>query len=212
MTIHLAKGLEFPNVFVVGMEENLFPSMMSIGSRSELEEERRLFYVALTRAKKSAYLTYSHIRYRWGKLIDCEPSRFLDELDDEHLEIHIPEYNTGKTISKKINPFDVPSRGSKFYSKSSKKQPEKQKKQPNTVRFIRPANLKPLEESTYSNGSAVMLNNTLTAGNRVLHERFGTGTITEINGELMDQKATIAFDNAGEKKLLLKFAKLQLIK
>ncbi|MEK9830810.1 MAG: 3'-5' exonuclease, partial [Schleiferiaceae bacterium] len=76
--IHLAKGLEFPAVFVVGMEENLFPSMMSMGSRSDLEEERRLFYVALTRAEKRAFLTYAHVRYRWGKLIDCEPSRFLE--------------------------------------------------------------------------------------------------------------------------------------
>ena len=213
MTIHLAKGLEFPNVFVVGMEENLFPSMMSIGSRSDLEEERRLFYVALTRAKKSAHLTYSHVRYRWGKLIDCEPSRFLDELDEEHIEAHVPEYNSGQNFSKKINAFDVPSKQSHFYSKSNKKkQPAKPDKHPNTVRFIRPANLKPLKDSKKFGDPASMANDTLKAGHRVLHERFGTGTITEINGEHMDQKATIAFDNAGEKKLLLKFAKLQLIK
>ena len=91
MTIHLAKGLEFPVVFVVGLEDSLFPSMMAMNSRSDLEEERRLFYVALTRAEQRAYLTHARVRYRWGKLMDCEPSRFLDELDDEHLDVHLPE-------------------------------------------------------------------------------------------------------------------------
>ena len=93
MTIHLAKGLEYPYVYIVGMEENLFPSMLSVGSRSELEEERRLFYVALTRAEKRAHLTYAHTRYRWGKLIDCEPSRFIDEIDEKFLDIKIPEFS-----------------------------------------------------------------------------------------------------------------------
>ena len=81
MTVHLAKGLEFPYVFIVGMEEDLFPSAMSMNTRSELEEERRLFYVAITRAEKQAYLTYTQSRYRWGKLIDAEPSRFIEEID-----------------------------------------------------------------------------------------------------------------------------------
>ncbi len=82
MTIHLAKGLEFPCVYVVGLEENLFPSAMNINSRDELEEERRLFYVALTRAEKEVNLSYVNTRYRWGKLIDSEPSRFIDEIDE----------------------------------------------------------------------------------------------------------------------------------
>ena len=86
MTIHLAKGLEFPHVYIVGMEEDLFPSGMSMNTRSELEEERRLFYVALTRAEKQAYLTYTQNRYRWGKLIDAEPSRFLEEIDEKFVE------------------------------------------------------------------------------------------------------------------------------
>ena len=86
MTIHLAKGLEFPYVYIVGLEENLFPSAMSMNTRSEIEEERRLFYVALTRAEKQAYLCYAQSRYRWGKLIDCEPSRFFDEIDEKYLE------------------------------------------------------------------------------------------------------------------------------
>ncbi|MCL4159710.1 UNVERIFIED_CONTAM: hypothetical protein GTU68_021689, partial [Idotea baltica] len=86
MTIHLAKGLEFPTVFVVGLEEDLFPSAMSMNTRSELEEERRLFYVALTRAEKQAYLTYALSRYRWGKLVDSEPSRFIEEIDEQYLD------------------------------------------------------------------------------------------------------------------------------
>ena len=90
MTIHLAKGLEFPFVYIVGMEEDLFPSAMSMNTRSELEEERRLFYVALTRAEKQAYLTYTLSRYRWGKLIDAEPSRFIEEIDDQFLDVITP--------------------------------------------------------------------------------------------------------------------------
>ena len=90
MTIHLAKGLEFPFVYIVGMEEDLFPSGMSMSTRSELEEERRLFYVALTRAEKQAYLTYTESRYRWGKLVDAEPSRFIEEIDDKYLDYQTP--------------------------------------------------------------------------------------------------------------------------
>src|SRR5690606_30106414 len=94
MTIHLAKGLEFPTVFVVGMEEDLFPSAMSVNSRAELEEERRLFYVALTRAEHQAYLTYSQSRYRWGKLTDCDPSRFIQEIEPQYTEfLSAPETN-----------------------------------------------------------------------------------------------------------------------
>ena len=91
MTIHLAKGLEFPYVYIVGMEEDLFPSAMSMNTRSELEEERRLFYVALTRAEKQAYLTYTQSRYRWGKLIDAEPSRFIEEIDEQYIDWMIPQ-------------------------------------------------------------------------------------------------------------------------
>ena len=91
MTVHLAKGLEFPVVSIVGMEEDLFPSMLSMNSRAELEEERRLFYVALTRAKEKAYLTYAQSRYRWGKLIDAEPSRFIEEIDEAYLHQMTPK-------------------------------------------------------------------------------------------------------------------------
>ena len=212
MTIHLAKGLEFENVFIVGMEENLFPSMMSLGSRDDLEEERRLFYVAITRAKKSAFLTYSHIRYRWGKLIDCEPSRFLEELDEKHLNIDIPNYVPNHLAHEKMTTFNVTSKNSKTNIYQQKKRQEKTSIPNNSVKFRRPQNLKPIEKNQKLESPFNKINSSLVSGNRVIHDRFGSGTIKEISGENMDQKATIIFDNVGEKKLLLKFAKLELIK
>ena len=87
MTLHLSKGLEFKNVFIVGLEEDLFPSALSYNTRSELEEERRLFYVGITRAKQNLYLSYANSRYRWGKLIYCEESRFINEIDKDYVNI-----------------------------------------------------------------------------------------------------------------------------
>ena len=212
MTIHLAKGLEFPAVFVVGMEENLFPSMMYMGSRSDLEEERRLFYVALTRAEKRAFLTYAHVRYRWGKLIDCEPSRFLEELDEEHLDIHVPEFQPTYTVPRElIDAFDVPS--SRRSTGSTPVRPKTTPSPPPVpVRFRRPTALKSMQHATSAATSGPSaLNLDLTVGARVVHDRFGIGKVTELAGDGMERKATILFDNAGEKKLLLKFAKLQLL-
>ncbi|MGA0247877.1 MAG: ATP-dependent DNA helicase [Flavobacteriia bacterium] len=215
MTIHLAKGLEFPAVFVVGMEENLFPSMMSMGSRSDLEEERRLFYVALTRAEKRAFLTYAHVRYRWGKLIDCEPSRFLEELDEAHLDIHVPEFQPTYSVPKELmDAFDVPStRRTAAPSRPASPKPTKPSPPPAPVRFRRPTALKPMNQATQSAGSSGSnaLELGLEIGFKVVHDRFGIGKVTELTGDGTERKATILFDNAGEKKLLLKFAKLQLL-
>ena len=116
MTIHLAKGLEFPNVYIVGLEEDLFPSALSSATRSDLEEERRLFYVALTRAMKKVTITYSKTRYRWGKLNDCEPSRFINEIDSEFVKFNSSISN--QTYNKKIPNnklrFKVPERKKNF--------------------------------------------------------------------------------------------------
>src|SRR5690606_13380561 len=130
MTIHLAKGLEFPVVFIVGMEENLFPSMMSMGSRADLEEERRLFYVALTRAEKEAILTYTQMRYRWGKLIDCEPSRFLEEIDDQYLNLEVPDFSpfASPTARFGTNSTDSPQRTNRTPSRNSGKSPNTQRR------------------------------------------------------------------------------------
>ena len=215
MTIHLAKGLEFPVVFVVGLEDSLFPSMMAMNSRSDLEEERRLFYVALTRAEQRAYLTHARVRYRWGKLMDCEPSRFLDELDDEHLDVHLPEiaknYGVPRELRDAFGDPDQPRTfrgGGAFNRSGSASKPAGPPPAP--IRFRKPENLKPLGQASAASG--VPANELiLSPGIRVLHDRFGAGTVTEVESAADGGKATIKFDNAGEKKLLLKFAKLQLL-
>jgi DNA helicase-2/ATP-dependent DNA helicase PcrA len=203
MTIHLAKGLEFPYVFIGGMEENLFPSMMAMGSRADLEEERRLFYVALTRAEKKAFLTYAHTRYRWGKLVDCEPSRFIEEIDEKYLEIIVPDFSPFAAPSEELNRAFGPPRNTPTVSKTTTPVPHK------PAAFERSKNLKPLEQS--NGGAAANIVNQLEVGSRVIHDRFGMGVVTGIEGNDADQKASIAFENAGEKKLLLKFAKLRIM-
>ncbi|MGB7498341.1 MAG: UvrD-helicase domain-containing protein [Moheibacter sp.] len=201
MTVHLAKGLEFPAVFIVGMEENLFPSMMNLNTRQELEEERRLFYVALTRAEKFAHLTYSVSRFRWGKITDAEPSRFLEEIDDKFLELK--NLGSGLPINHNgLNPnlFD-----------DTPKQFERKKPGSKPSETIKPkAGFKPVAKAkitNHFNGNEVDLK----AGDIVIHDRFGRGKVTGLEGEPGDVKATILFDNSGEKKLLLNFAKLKVI-
>jgi len=205
MTIHLAKGLEFPYVFIVGMEEDLFPSAMSMNTRSELEEERRLFYVALTRAEKQAYLTYTLSRYRWGKLIDAEPSRFIEEIDDQFLEnltpIHEPRQNPmlSADIFGDIEPNRI-----RF------KKPLKRKKDAQPPKFTAPKNLKPVAKSSGGNKTNLFDGN-LAVGNIVEHGRFGKGEVLKIEGKGADVKAEINFEVGGVKKLLLRFAKLDVL-
>ncbi|MFC4721646.1 ATP-dependent helicase [Geojedonia litorea] len=203
MTIHLAKGLEFPYVYIVGMEEDLFPSAMSMNTRSELEEERRLFYVALTRAEKQAYLTYALSRYRWGKLIDAEPSRFIEEIDDKYLDVITPVDDRRQNPMLSADIFgDVEPSQIRF-----KRPVQKKKEKP--PKFIPPAKLKPLKKS---NGDHVNLfDGKLAVGNIVEHLRFGKGEVLKIEGVGADVKAEINFENGGVKKLLLRFAKLDVI-
>lgn len=205
MTIHLAKGLEFPYVYIVGMEEDLFPSGMSMNTRSELEEERRLFYVALTRAEKQAYLTYTMSRYRWGKLIDAEPSRFIEEIDEKYLEILTP------IDDRRFNPMlsadifgDVEPNQIRF------KKPVKRKSEEKPPKFIPPAKLKPIGKST-GNPDVNLFDGKLTVGNIVEHMRFGKGEVLKIEGVGADTKAEINFEHGGVKKLLLRFAKLDVL-
>ena len=205
MTIHLAKGLEFPYVYIVGLEEDLFPSAMSMNTRSELEEERRLFYVALTRAEKQAYLTYALSRYRWGKLIDSEPSRFIEEIDDQYLEILTPIEERRFNPMLDANIFgDV--EPNKIRYKPAKKIDSKKivKQQP----IANPKNLKPLSKA---NGNTNLFDSKLAVGNIVKHIRFGRGEVLKIEGKGADVKAEIDFENGGLKKLLLRFAKLEVL-
>jgi len=186
MTIHSAKGLEFKNVFVVGMEEDLFPSQMMIGSRSELEEERRLFYVAITRAEKKLTLSYASSRYRFGRIKDCEPSRFLDEID--------PRCVKQKNASIK-NSFGV---GEELGLKNLIKTNHTTQQTVAKKQTYKPSpDFKP-SDTTY-----------LAAGMKVEHLKFGYGLVLEVQGEEKDRKARINFEEAGEKLLLLSFAKLK---
>ena len=209
MTIHLAKGLEFPYVFVVGMEEDLFPSAMSLNTRSELEEERRLFYVALTRAEHQAYLTYAQSRYRWGKLTDAEPSRFIEEIKDEYLE-YINPMDTGGYRYKPSMDLDIFGDVDKSKLRLAKPVGGTPPKR-NDYEPIPSANIRKLKPVGNAPSNTNLFDSKLTIGNVVMHERFGKGEIINLEGIGADKKAEIKFEVGGIKKLLLRFAKLDVI-
>ncbi|WP_066750352.1 ATP-dependent helicase [Sphingobacterium sp. CFCC 11742] len=196
MTIHASKGLEFNSVFIVGMEENLFPSQLSLNSRSELEEERRLFYVAVTRAEKKLHISYATSRYRWGSLNNCEPSRFLDELAPACLELdfkpRVPAQQEGGFSSERM----AWQREESF----SKPKPKVVK----TTSILPKAHVP-------TAGFAPSDTSGLQVGMEVEHERFGFGKVVNLEGNRPDLKATIFFKELGQKQLLLKFAKLRIV-
>ena len=180
MTIHLAKGLEFSNVYIVGLEEDLFPSALSSTTRSDLEEERRLFYVALTRAKKKIILSHSKTRYRWGKLNDCEPSRFISEIDQQFIKLN-------NILNTKVN----------FKQNTDSK-----------IRFKKPERKIPLKSLTKNNSSNLNIDyEDINIGDTIIHDRFGKGEVITTEGERGDKKAEVKFKTSGLKKILLKFAK-----
>jgi DNA helicase-2/ATP-dependent DNA helicase PcrA len=203
MTIHQSKGLEYPYVYIVGLEENLFPSQMAMSSRVDLEEERRLFYVALTRAEKRATLSYALSRYRWGNLIDCEPSRFIDEIDEQYLDVNFLNIKTnggsGTSFSKSNYKTNVPSR----FNQSA----QKKEKTPIKQVFI-PKNLKKLNPNLQARNYKEQ---TYSTGMKVEHERFGIGIICNLEGVGANKKISINFTEVGEKTLLAKFAKLTIL-
>jgi len=182
MTVHMAKGLEFPIVYVLGMEENLFPSIMSINSREEVEEERRLFYVAMTRAEKSLTLSYCNQRFKWGNLIECEPSRFLSEIDNKY---------TNKNSLNQHQPSHIDNTLLRLRNFKKRKNISK---------------LKSFKSSSQKIKINIKINDV------VFHERFGKGEVKQIEEDGENSRATINFNNSGEKKVLLKFAKLKVIK
>lgn len=216
MTIHLSKGLEFPYVYLVGLEEGLFPSAMSINTRSELEEERRLFYVALTRAEKQAYLTYAHTRYRFGNLNDCEPSRFLDEIEPRFLE-HLAPQRSQVTANRFIDAGlfgDDEERKSviryrKPVSRSVRNTNPVKSETPKSTPFKQPQNFKKVTQL----GGVVTSssNQELKEGAKVSHIKFGVGQVLQVEGDGVNKKAEVKFDDFGVKKILLQFAKLKVI-
>ena len=208
MTIHLAKGLEFPYVYIVGLEEDLFPSAMSMNTRSELEEERRLFYVALTRAEKQAYMTYTQNRYRWGKLIDAEPSRFIEEIDEAFVEDLTPKdnYRFKPLINTDIFGDAPPKRSTRAQPQTNKMQ-SLGKARASELKKLR--KLKPNLGTPSSSGNDVNLD--VSEGTVVNHSRFGKGTVIKIEGSGVDKKAEVKFERGEVKKLLLRFAKLEVL-
>lgn len=193
MTVHSAKGLEFRNVFVVGMEENLFPSGMVGDSPRALEEERRLFYVAITRAEDHCFLTYAKSRYRYGKMEFGSPSRFLKDIDVRFLKLP-QDAGLGRRVDESAASFRSRTRQEVIAS---------------TV----PRNLKRVTPSmgTASSSPAGTVGNIVQQGQLIEHERFGLGEVMKVEGEGDNAKATIRFKNAGDKQLLLRFARFKVI-
>ena len=202
MTIHGAKGLEFKHVFVVGMEENLFPSQMMLKNREDLEEERRLFYVAITRAEKKLTLSYAEQRYNWGKLTYCEKSRFIDEIDVKYLKIEervVAQLGTFDFAKKQAAKWEVPVRTAA----------------PTKAQVI--SNLKPvgptvpIQKYVPSENFEASDTTNLKVGDKVEHQKFGFGEVKKIEVAGPTVKAYIYFDTQGEKTLLLSFAKLRIL-
>lgn len=211
MTIHLAKGLEFPYVYVVGMEEDLFPLAKSIQSREELEEERRLFYVALTRAEKQAYLTYAENRYRWGQLSPSEPSRFIEEIEEKYLSyltptLSNPNYRYKPLVSRDIF-GEVDKSKLRLQKPISGTPPAKNAPTGEEQQKLR--KLKPI--NAMQNLASKDVYNGLDIGTNVYHERFGKGKVVGLEGSGNDKKAQINFEVGGLKNILLRFAKLTIV-
>lgn len=207
MTIHQAKGLEYPYVSVVGLEENLFPSIQSIGSRADLEEERRLFYVAITRAKKKVVLSYAESRFRWGTLSFCEPSRFVEEIEEQYLDF--PRSRSQSNASLPTNPYKaVSNRNTRGITGKpttiggdAGKSTYKRVQSEATGIVNRPtSNFKAAEIDEFQENM------------RIEHQRFGQGLILKIEGAGSNKKAVVHFDKIGDKQLLLRFAKLRIVK
>ncbi len=206
MTIHAAKGLEFPHVFVVGLEENLFPSQLSVNSREDLEEERRLFYVAVTRGERKVTISYAASRYRWGNLISCEPSRFVEELDPEYMEEVGGRGSSGRgtRMNENNHGWNNDFSRSKIFNKQTSFNST-----PQPV-FNPKGHLKKMNSSDIKNFVGEDVSN-IQVGMEVEHGRFGIGKVLHLEGKNPDLKATIFFEGIGQKQLLLKFAKLKII-
>lgn len=205
MTIHAAKGLEFPFVYIVGLEENLFPSQLSMNTRSELEEERRLFYVALTRAEKEVSLSYALSRYRWGNLTYGEPSRFIEEIPSQYVSEATQSTDNQKNI------VDSGGWGPRQFTKSGPARKENMSTalspKRNLKKYDDSRQQGPVDEGAGNSDNVAKIQE----GMDVIHDKFGKGTIMKLEGDAPNIKATVFFQGAGNKQLLLKFAKLRIV-
>ena len=210
MTVHAAKGLEFACVFVVGLEETLFPSGMSVNTREELEEERRLFYVAVTRAKKHLWLSYANSRYRFGQLVQNDPSRFIEEMPEDKIDKSSAGGGARNQSSGWGNAYDRMHGGNnKGWSEPKPKINTEKPSKPSYMPVAPPSTLNknhiPSENFTAADPSD------LEAGMKIEHQKFGFGVIKEIEGSAHNPIALILFDKNGEKKIMLNYAKLSII-
>ncbi|MET0462152.1 MAG: UvrD-helicase domain-containing protein [Chitinophagaceae bacterium] len=218
MTIHAAKGLEFSCVFAGGLEEGLFPSGMSINTREELEEERRLFYVVITRAKQRLWISYANTRYKFGQLVQNEPSRFLEELPEQYLDRSFAGGGTrnqsgfgnsssGLSAYQRMNgsSFGATNQAEKRYGPPPGKRDE-------TPSYMKPQNPYPkVVEHKPSTDFVASDTSALQAGQRVEHQKFGFGEVIKMEGASHNPIATVKFDQNGEKKIMLNYAKLRII-
>jgi DNA helicase-2/ATP-dependent DNA helicase PcrA len=202
MTIHAAKGLEFSVVFVGGLEETLFPNAMAINTREELEEERRLFYVAITRAKNRLWLTYANNRYRFGNLTQNEPSRFIDELPEERLDKSFAGGNMRNNQTNHWNAFDKPKYPS--YNQKRESQPEK-------PAYLVSTPVIKIKEHIPSPDFAPSDTSNLQTGQKIEHQKFGFGEVIKMEGAAHNPVATVKFEHNGEKKIMLNYAKLRIV-
>ena len=213
MTIHSAKGLEFPNVFVVGLEENLFPSPLSSASYRALEEERRLFYVAVTRAEDHCYLSYAKSRFKYGKMEFCNPSRFLKDIDVRYLQVPQEEL-MGTRIEEKASRFRKEASRASYEREPRETGPSMFDGGPmpeEPHRFVPPRTLRRIPDASPPAAPAGPSAGGLAAGMGIEHERFGKGEVTRVEGNGDNCKATVQFQHAGVKQLLLKFARFKII-
>ncbi|WP_407524541.1 3'-5' exonuclease [Lacibacter sp. MH-610] len=218
MTIHAAKGLEFECVFAAGLEEMLFPNALSINTREELEEERRLFYVVITRAKKKLWITYANTRYKFGQIVQNEPSRFLDELPETHIDKSYAggglrnqssfgggsAFDRMKGWGNKGNDYDDVARAEKKYG------PPPSQKKTTTSSLITPARNQTIEHKPAADFVASDTSN-LQEGQKVEHQKFGFGVVAKMEGSAHNPIATVKFELNGEKKIMLNYAKLRII-
>lgn len=215
MTVHAAKGLEFSNVFIVGLEEELFPSAMASASASEIEEERRLLYVAITRAKHFCMMSYASSRFRNGQTATCQPSRFLRDIDTRYLMLSA---GTNLQTTSMFNP--VQSYRDSFHSALYQRKPERRSEslsdrygsstnQNSAVSSPSPRPAAPTVNSV--GGFGLHTPEEVSAGMKIIHERFGAGTIMEVDTSVSNARIVVRFDNLDSKTLLLKFAKFKII-
>jgi len=208
MTIHAAKGLEFPVVFVGGLEETLFPNAMSINTREELEEERRLFYVAITRAKQRLWLSFANARYRFGQLQQNDPSRFLEEIPDEYLD----RSSAGNAMKSSDSGFgSAYERMTRGFGGGYQQQTTNYKPQTSKPSYINPVTRPTLKEHVPSADFAPSDTSNLQPGQKVEHLKFGFGEVMKMEGAAHNPIATVKFDLNGEKKIMLNYAKLRIV-